>query len=66
MQSEQFSFEGRLLSLSEVRERFPLSKSTIYRGIARGTFPKPIRISAGRVAWSEHELIGWLKSRRGA
>jgi prophage regulatory protein len=53
----------RLLALSEVQARFGLSKSTIYRLLTRGEFPKPLKISPGRVAWCERDLHAWLKAR---
>ena len=28
-----------------------------------GTFPKPIRVSPGRIAWSEAEIAAWQKER---
>lgn len=37
----------RFWRLPEVEERTGLDRSTIYRGAARGTFPKPVPISAG-------------------
>lgn len=55
-----------LLSLRDVRRRIPLSRSTIYRRIDKGTFPKPVSISDGLVAWYESDIdavvadpMGW-------
>ena len=48
-----------LLRLVEVRERAKLSRTTIYRRIAAGTFPKPEPISAGLVAWRESDIDAW-------
>jgi hypothetical protein len=31
--------------------------------IIEGLFPKPIRISRGRVAWSEAEIAAWQRAR---
>lgn len=46
---------SRLLRLSDVRERIPLSKAAIYQKIASGEFPAPYRY--GRSAlWSEAEI----------
>jgi predicted DNA-binding transcriptional regulator AlpA len=39
------------------------SRSTLKSMIDAGLFPKPIRVSRGRVAWSEAEIAAWQKSR---
>ena len=41
-----------------------LSRSTVYRMVAAGAFPKPVKISKGRVAWREREVLAWLASVR--
>lgn len=49
----------RLYQLSAVVKLVTLSKCTIYRLIKAGNFPKPIKISPGRVAWRESDLEEW-------
>lgn len=49
-----------LLNLSEVAERTRLSRSTVYRLINEGRFPKPRRLSARRVMWAEADIEVWL------
>ncbi len=39
-----------------------LSRSTVYRMVAAGAFPKPVKISQARVAWREREVHAWLAS----
>jgi len=53
------------LGLPAICSMTDLSRSTIYRLIADGDFPKPVRISKGRVAWRERDLTAWLESRGG-
>ncbi|PRW96443.1 AlpA family transcriptional regulator [Pseudomonas fragi] len=36
-----------------------LSRTTLWREVKRGRFPKPIAISAGRVGWRESALAAW-------
>ena len=50
-------------SLKMVCQATGLSRSTIYRRVADGEFPKPVKISKGRVAWRERDLLSWLESR---
>lgn len=48
------------LRLPEVKRRTGKGRSQIYRGIARGTFPKPIKLGERASAWLEHEISAWL------
>lgn len=50
----------RLIRLAEVKNKVGLSRSTIYLRIERGTFPTPISIGGGRVAWLESEVDEWI------
>jgi len=36
--------------------RYPMSKATIYRLVAAGTFPPPIKLSPGVSAWDSSAL----------
>lgn len=54
---------NRLLSLKQVMERIPLSKTEIYRRIRTGRFPQPVRIGAHRIAFSEAEIEQWFTDR---
>jgi prophage regulatory protein len=40
-----------------------LSIPTIYREIAQGRFPRPIRITAGARAWKLSEIMDWIDTR---
>jgi prophage regulatory protein len=40
-----------------------LSRATIYRKMARGTFPACVSISEGRVAWDARDVDAWCESR---
>lgn len=50
---------GRFLKISDVIRETSLSRATIYRLIAAGTFPSPIRVGAQRVAWSDGAVQSW-------
>lgn len=51
--------------LSEVKARTGLGRSTIYRRIGAGTFPEPVPISDGLVAWYESDIDRWVASPMG-
>lgn len=40
-----------------------LPRSTIYEKMAKGEFPKPIRLSPRAVGWLETEILAWQKAR---
>ena len=50
---------GRLLSMHEVVEQTSLSRPTIYRRIASGTFPRSRPTGGRRVVWSERDVEDW-------
>jgi prophage regulatory protein len=39
------------------------SRSTLRQMIREGKFPRPVRISRGRIAWSATEIAAWQKAR---
>jgi predicted DNA-binding transcriptional regulator AlpA len=39
------------------------SRSTLQSMIEEGLFPRPMRVSRGRVAWSAAEIAAWQKER---
>jgi prophage regulatory protein len=52
-----------LLRLPEVKSRTGLSRSELYRRIAIGNFPAPIKIGARASAWSSVEIECWIEER---
>lgn len=52
----------RLLHLKEVLNRTSLSRSTVYRLMALGEFPKAVALGS-RVSWVESELAEWIDAR---
>jgi prophage regulatory protein len=43
--------------------RTGLSRTTVYRLVQKGDFPRPYTLSAGRVGWSSTEIEEWIMSR---
>jgi prophage regulatory protein len=52
----------KLLSLKGVIEITSLSKSSIYRLVRAGQFPKSQHITAGRVVWRLDAVSQWIQS----
>ena len=49
--------------LPQVKARTGLSRSEIYRKVALGDFPSPIKLGQRASAWPEHEITAWIVSR---
>jgi prophage regulatory protein len=46
-----------------VEELTGLSRSTIYDLMAKGAFPRPVRLTGRAVAWPESAIAEWLAQR---
>jgi prophage regulatory protein len=52
----------RIIRLTTVLARTGLSRSTLYRKIAEGTFPRQVRISINGAGWHESAVERWIVS----
>lgn len=55
--------EHRLLSMAKVVERTTYSRPSIYRLIAQGRFPAPLKLGDTKIAFREEEIINWVNNR---
>jgi prophage regulatory protein len=53
-----------LLRLDQVCARVGLRKSTIYKLLASGDFPQPVRLGSRTSAWHASEVDGWIAGRQ--
>lgn len=53
----------RLIKLVKVMDNTGLSRSTIYKYISDGSFPKPVSLGVRNVAWVESEVEDWILER---
>lgn len=53
----------RLIRLKEVIDNTGLGRSTIYKYITEGFFPKPVPLGGRAVAWLESEVHDWILAR---
>ena len=56
----------RFYSMGEVEAITSLSRSTIYRKMAQGTFPAAVAISEGRVGWESRAVDEWCEAKLAA
>ncbi|MGQ0590853.1 MAG: helix-turn-helix transcriptional regulator [Sphingosinicella sp.] len=52
----------RILRLPAVLDRTGLSRSTLYRKIQAGTFPKQVPISVRCAGWRESAVSDWMRN----
>jgi prophage regulatory protein len=50
----------RIIRMNTVLARTGLSRSTIYRKIAEGTFPPQLKISINGAGWRESDINRWV------
>ena len=55
--------ENRILKLHQVVATTAIPRSSLYKMIANGTFPKPIQLSQRSVGWLSSEVQNWIQSR---
>jgi prophage regulatory protein len=53
----------RLIRLPAVQHRVGLGRSTIYRWMSEGRFPKPVKLGGYVVAWAEDEVERWISAK---
>ncbi len=57
-------YTERILRRHEVEDRTGLPRSSLYRLIAAGDFPKQRRLSPATVGWLDSEISDWIDSRK--
>ena len=61
--AEQIQTATAILRRKQVEKLTGLSCSTIYSEMAKGRFPKPIKITAKAVGWQVNAIDAWMASR---
>lgn len=56
--------DSKCIREKELLKVLPFSKSTLWRNVQNGTFPKPIKLSEKVTVWSESEIEVWLEKIR--
>ena len=57
---------ARLERLPVVLARTGLSRSTIYKKVADGEFPRPVKLGERAVAWHAAAVTEWIRAREPA
>jgi prophage regulatory protein len=53
----------KIMRLNEVMDSTGLGRSSIYKFIAAGTFPKPVSLGDRAVGWVDYEIEEWIVQR---
>lgn len=51
------------IKLRAVMELTSLARSTIYKFITEGRFPKQVSLGGNCVAWDKDEVLEWMEAR---
>ena len=52
----------RFIRISTVLERTGLSRSTLYRKVQDGSFPRQLKLSERCAGWRESAVTAWMKN----
>lgn len=58
IKSKFYNIRDLLRSAPDGARIVPVSKATLYRMVAAGTFPKPCKLGK-RSVWSEEDIVQW-------
>ena len=60
---EVMTMHDRLLRRPQVEEITSISRSSIYRLMQDGEFPRPVKVGSAAVRWRASDITVWLESR---
>lgn len=55
--------QEKILKISDLKSITGLSRSSIYRASADGSFPRPIKLGQRSSGWLKSEIDDWLTER---
>ena len=59
---EENAMQDRLLRRREVEKIMGMSRSSIYRLMQEGEFPRPVRVGPAAVRWKASDIMAWIDS----
>lgn len=48
-----------MLTRKDIEKLYKITKSTLYRWIENGGFPKPVRYNSAVVRWKQSDVTAW-------
>ena len=61
---DNWSMVMRVLRLADVMEKTGRARSTIYKYVDLGRFPRPISLGGKSVGWIDSEIHEWLQEKQ--
>jgi len=62
---QAFSHQAdRFLRIREMLWRVGLSRSSMYRMMNKGNFPRQIKLNGTTSVWSEKEIMAWMEQQK--
>jgi prophage regulatory protein len=55
--------DERIVECEELATRLTLDRTTLWRMVREGRFPKPIQLTASRIGWRWSAVLAWLADR---
>lgn len=55
--------ENSILRLASVNAITGIARSTIYKLMSEGSFPRPIKLTSRAVGWRRGDIEAWLDAR---
>lgn len=55
--------EERVLRIQDVVAKTGLAKSTVLKGVQRGTFPKQVHLGPRLIGWREADILAWMSAQ---
>jgi prophage regulatory protein len=52
-----------IIRLPKVKQKTGSSRSSIYKGMNEGTFPRSVSLGDRAIGWIEDEVDGWIQQR---
>lgn len=65
MEDDDRTAPSSILRIKAVMQRTGLTRPTLYRKVAEGSFPRQIRISTNCIGWRECAVDEWLRNPMG-
>ncbi len=63
---QQFLRVSQLASTANKPGYLPMSRASIWRRVAAGEFPAPVKLGKRITAWAVADVDAWLQARKGA
>ena len=54
----------QIYRLKDIQHKYGISRSSVYRLVGLGLFPKPLKIGLAAIGWDADDLAAWYAERK--